>query len=944
MQPEELISYFYSKAKDKGLTNQELPWSLAELQISEDDYQHLCEWVNQLENRTLDYWFRSYQSVQIDDIKFFRPAAIGFILLLLTSETVRREAKGKELWAVVRRKFSIPAESVLFASRQPSQSFKNLIEKTTREFNLRHVFGIEGLHNWFDSIYLQIGFTQSGFKTHLPEWLCRQGQPLAIQYLLGEKDKNLQSESFRKLWSTLRNFRYQHITKIKLRQELSQSPWILPNWIDELIQCATKKLELSDRTLQNPVTTSSNLVEELPQISFLTTPRLRWQPLNPPEFVCELQNLVELGEDEYDIFLGNHFADRLIRQEDGSYLHESELVLKQSQSAEVSAILKNAAGDVVESVLLQLWCHDEDLNLFDLQTGQRIQNLSKLSPNKSYALLVADDLTVEPEPNCWCQLADKKLYYLAKGWSQETQISQLAWQATVAPPKTQPPWTEQLQVVAHPVCIKLGEIITIQTPVSNDIEILFIRAGSKPMNLETRCLRITPDIFSFDFSQQMAKVKLKIGLQKSEEKAVINRELRLNVTGAIYLDSEDWKLLTPDTVLTCEQAKSCQFKVFAISSEENINRQDCGVFHGDTWIKRLWQKPQAIGDLAGLGENLTIHQGTYNRQDEGFILAKEVIDTGILTDPPEIHDGILSLKLSLRIEPDEQKHNVIWWDKCDELIFLEIDDYGEREEDFVWLSLLSEKCTEPLVIAVSYEGHRLGAWWNEQWTILLENSSEPERTASLIRWFKLPILSNRYLKNVQQFALTYPQVVLQQWLLAKKPIYEELQWNKVKSEQWFLMAMRVLQVDLVHLFQADVDLMTKLLTHCLQSQFNIGGLISHEEYGIGRYQGLITMEHGEFLHLEYVNQNKIYIPLTSLHLISPWTGIASELTSLDHCKKAKHKAAQLGDEIANDHRKDNSLVYLLKNKISSFDFTKILADEPFRDLLIMRILETIKGK
>lgn len=87
IQPKELISYFYSKAKNKGLTNQELPWSLAELQISEDDYQYLCEWAGQLDD-----------SIR----KFSRPAAIGFILLLLSSEAVRREAKGKELWAVVR--------------------------------------------------------------------------------------------------------------------------------------------------------------------------------------------------------------------------------------------------------------------------------------------------------------------------------------------------------------------------------------------------------------------------------------------------------------------------------------------------------------------------------------------------------------------------------------------------------------------------------------------------------------------------------------------------------------------------------------------------------------------------------------------------------------------------------------------------------------------------
>ena len=43
----------------------------------------------------------------------------------------------------------------------------------------------------------------------------------------------------------------------------------------------------------------------------------------------------------------------------------------------------------------------------------------------------------------------------------------------------------------------------------------------------------------------------------------------------------------------------------------------------------------------------------------------------------------------------------------------------------------------------------------------------------------------------------------------------------------------------------------------------------HEQHGIGRYLGLISMDLGEgnteFLHLEYASGDKLYVPVSQLH-------------------------------------------------------------------------------
>jgi transcription-repair coupling factor (superfamily II helicase) len=74
----------------------------------------------------------------------------------------------------------------------------------------------------------------------------------------------------------------------------------------------------------------------------------------------------------------------------------------------------------------------------------------------------------------------------------------------------------------------------------------------------------------------------------------------------------------------------------------------------------------------------------------------------------------------------------------------------------------------------------------------------------------------------------------------------------------------------------------------------------HEQHGIGRYLGLTTLDLGdganEFLHLLYANDAKLYVPVSSLHLVSRYSGAAPEAAPLHELgsgqwAKAKKKAA-----------------------------------------------------
>ena len=86
-----------------------------------------------------------------------------------------------------------------------------------------------------------------------------------------------------------------------------------------------------------------------------------------------------------------------------------------------------------------------------------------------------------------------------------------------------------------------------------------------------------------------------------------------------------------------------------------------------------------------------------------------------------------------------------------------------------------------------------------------------------------------------------------------------------------------------------------------------GSPVVHEEYGVGRYLGLATLEAGgiaaEFLSLEYADGDKLYVPVHALDLISRYTGASPENAPLhrlgsDQWAKAKKRALKRIRDVA----------------------------------------------
>ncbi|HCI52988.1 MAG TPA: transcription-repair coupling factor [Gallionella sp.] len=85
------------------------------------------------------------------------------------------------------------------------------------------------------------------------------------------------------------------------------------------------------------------------------------------------------------------------------------------------------------------------------------------------------------------------------------------------------------------------------------------------------------------------------------------------------------------------------------------------------------------------------------------------------------------------------------------------------------------------------------------------------------------------------------------------------------------------------------------------SELKVGDPVVHEQHGIARYQGLVNLDlgegMGEFLLLEYAGSDKLYVPVSLLHVIGRYSGGAHDTAPLHKLgngawDKAKRRAMQ----------------------------------------------------
>lgn len=786
------IAAILERAQEQRLLSRK--WSLAELQLDTEDYNWLCDWAQNLSGKMVQIWLeeRPWRPLSVGTLTCTYSAALGSLLLLFAAETARRKATEGFLWSIFQQESFLKSTThILYAGGQPTRIHKDALEAAARWLNLRHVFGIEGLQNWFDTVYLQFGFTYRGFLRRLPEWLVGQGRTQAIQHLL---DGSMKSETFRTLWDSLRNFRRKNIKAEQMRSRLASNPWILPEWIDEVLTQATARIELGEGT----ETTSSEANDYVEP--FVTEPILRWDPPKPPEFICFVSNIAqfELLDPLYYVMINGRVHTQLQRSSDGIYVfYPSEEIVLPTALPILVATLISSTGQVIASNTLTLWDMNEEITVFRALSGKRIDVWQDMMrAETAYFFITAPDISLEPASPYWCKLDAQGtiLSLINAGWPASMNIQlngQMLWQPNMKGliKGEEPRWTRSVDIFFYdtPNQVSFGDVIQATIHYPNDISVSFIRLGSKPINfteqdaesITTEPIIVNPDMLFH--GSHLAELSFTIGIRKEASFARITRTLSIEFVGAAMLSMQGWTALQPETTMTVEQAKTFPVQIF------RPKIKNWALLENDAWIGRPHLTPHPIGSLAGLGAPVKLRFGPYNAIEPDTLLVREVVNRGIIADLELDYKGddrSYLIHLSYPIELDEL-HKVVIWDENGQL-HIDNSDYMlvQVRGTASWVLELPDTAARPLVIAIAYNGVWIGVWWEKDWSKVLQRRylQDVKTVATMLRWFHLPILSDQYLSQVQLLVKHSGSYILPIWL-SDTLSQSDLRWASA-DDQW----------------------------------------------------------------------------------------------------------------------------------------------------------------
>lgn len=745
----------------------------------------------------------------------------GLRFLLAVVYVARREASEGQIWRAVRAEIQLTdsiAEIMFLGNGQPRPELKALLEKCCRHYRLRHIFGDEGAQEWFGSIYLQFGFTQRGFSARLPEWLMGYSQPTTISRLL--EDQRLQSESFRKLWDGLLSFRRGNSLESQARSIIFKSPWVLPEWADDLLLAAKKKPHLSPAAPRTGVAGEENAPR-----TFLSEPRLIVENhLADALWRIELEGLADLG------LAGNSYRVTLVcgempsretflrKQADGSFSNLNQTFdfpFSLVRQERITASITDEQGREVAAQDVRLFDPEDDIIAFN-ERGYLVNDFVTKGPrtNVTYHLLLRDDLTMVPPASDW-YLHKKLGYALSRLRLDDGQTLRVffddndeLWSSVTRLLKNRGYLPDGLA----PRCeMSAVENPSLYGPTIKEITLRVLGIDGAALvsaRWRSQGLRIEAPDIALQLPWRIA------GIQKPE--AILAQRVAIQVTlrisEAIYRTEVEW---IPSCVGIFEQSRGRTTfgETFNARNYEQLKRgrytllpepltdgqrqrglRWC-IFEGDRFVSPLREGvAQPFTTLGAYGQSLSVRRGQFNCEGTPTIVIGEIADQGLFQiygdkNPFLGEDYTFDTWGSPELGAEHQLFHGLMHEKATKEIA------GERlifaDDKAMFSPFPAENC-DYLVLA--YAGVRLATWWrvlkhgdDNSWSSNLaqiRDDQDARRAAFTIRWAKLPILSGDYYHDVKAFFRRFPHVVLREWLFGHKERSDGRKIEGENTEAW----------------------------------------------------------------------------------------------------------------------------------------------------------------
>ena len=231
-------------------------------------------------------------------------------------------------------------------------------------------------------------------------------------------------------------------------------------------------------------------------------------------------------------------------------------------------------------------------------------------------------------------------------------------------------------------------------------------------------------------------------------------------------------------------------------------------------------------------------------------------------------------------------------------------DIGKHPEPGPYTESTRFNCKLPLNIGIDARANeplpRVKHFLDEYEGRVLIVAETPGRRETILELFSANSIHLKQFENWQDFiesdqVLALTVAPIEQGLEVEEPAFSVLSESQLFGE-------RINQGRSKRRKKLDTEFIVRNL-----SEVNLGDPVVHEEHGIGRYQGLVTLEvndiPAEFIQLEYDKGDKLYVPVSSLDMISRYTGVDPEHAPIHRLgsgqwERARRKAAERVRDVA----------------------------------------------
>ena len=666
---------------------------------------------------------------------------VGALFLILATSAARDQGSDDSIWPAVAATFSgCKCFGDLFIAGHPTAECKKAVVAGVRRLRLRNLIDRIGKQEYFDTVKLQFGFTLRGAQKRLPEWLSGLG-PMSARILSGQDPSysDLKSDSFIKLWQTLKRYRERLVAEEYARHVLSNSPWIRPDWTDLLLEAARKATvprAANHAPVLDEVEASTN--ESTPTVE----PLLEWPEDSKPRLILRLaeENVIGhlTGHSSAEFVIDSKIVDRWTHLGGDVWRGPRALICPEVKGRinlrPQVMLIRSESRLVYESGPDELGISGP-MTLFDLTSGRTVNPRSSLSKNRDYALICDSDLSVQGA-NKSLALSNGRAYRISGGLLESlaaTCEGATYWVPNIA---------ERKPFEAFDIALEFENGLI--APIDSVAPVLL-----RGVPVDAVAVKLAVGNSTYHTLKQEDSWKSDGGVKIGLKLALGEERVRVFVTGVNYARSLSPRLkLRLRGIAQRQASEGGDPEWVLVKHDRPLDRADgigqARLFAGGLG-EPLYEGYSEIRKVSSGALDLSLLQGWGARLTSGpLVLAQSVMDGGQIKFLPNLFRRETGQRLIWRTPtfPQGEHQILIWHDLSKPPQQVAIGKVRVDEQGLVWT--LPPESGTVLAIAVAFKGLRLGSWLSADLPPLLARLRSTPQLFALICWLRIPVLNTMY--------------------------------------------------------------------------------------------------------------------------------------------------------------------------------------------------------